>query len=110
MSERKGIRKKFRTEVIFIANGNFHFGYSKDLSPDDIFIETSEIYPVGTELLIDFYLPGAPHKFKLKGRVMRIVEKPTNSEKRGMGIEFVNTSEFQKKLIRNFVERDSYQI
>jgi uncharacterized protein (TIGR02266 family) len=110
MSERKGIRKKFRTEVIFIANGNFHFGYSKDLSPDDIFIETTEIYPVGTELLLDFYLHGAPHKFKLKGRVMRIVEKPTNSEKRGMGIEFVNTSEFQKKLIRNFVERDSYQI
>lgn len=109
MNMRKGRRKKFRTEVIFIANGNFHFGYSKDLSPDDIFIETTEIYPVGTELYIDFYLPGAPHKFKLKGKVMRIVEKPTNSEKKGMGIEFLDTSEFQKNLLRSFVERDAYQ-
>ncbi len=107
--ERKGIRKKFRTEVIFIANGNFHFGYSKDLSINDIFVETSEVYPVGTELLIDFYLPGAPQKFKLKGKVMRVVEKPTNSEKIGMGIEFVNTSEFQKNLLRKFVE-NIYQV
>jgi uncharacterized protein (TIGR02266 family) len=110
MSERKGIRKKFRTEVIFIANGNFHFGYSKDLSENDIFIETTEIYPIGTELLIDFYLPGAPQKFKLKGRVMRVVEKPGNGGKKGMGIEFINTSDFQKNLLHNFVERDNYQI
>lgn len=106
MSERKGIRRKLRTEVIFIANGTFHYGYSKDLSVEDIFIETKEIYPVGTELFIDFYLPGAPQKFKLKGRVRSVVETPSATEKPGMGVEFVNTSEFQRKILHRFVERE----
>lgn len=108
MGERKGLRRRLKTEVIFIANGNFHFGYSRDLSVQDIFVETSEIYPIGTELLIDFYLPNAPRKFKLKGKVTRVVEMHTNSEKRGMGIEFINTSEVQKNLLCNFVEKDRY--
>lgn len=102
MEGRKARRKKLTTEVIFIANGSFHYGYSRDISAKDIFVETHDVYPAGTELLIDFYLPGAPIKFKVKGRVVRI-EKGDDGKKSGMGIEFIEVSPYQKSYLERYI-------
>lgn len=101
MKGRKGKRKKMVTEVIFIANGSFHYGYSRDISVRDIFVETHDLYPAGTELLIDFYLPSAPIKFKVKGKVVRV--ERNDKVKCGMGIEFVEVSSYQRKYLERYI-------
>ncbi|MFB3819693.1 MAG: response regulator, partial [Candidatus Methylomirabilales bacterium] len=49
---------------------SFRAGRSLDVSARGMFLRTSQVFPVGEDLLVRFSLPGVAHPFKALGRVV----------------------------------------
>ncbi len=68
-------------------------GYSRDLSPSGIFVQTSVPIEIGMRCAFNFPLPGLDGRVHVIGRIVRTVEPETCAEARevripGMGVEF----------------------
>jgi Tfp pilus assembly protein PilZ len=96
-------RIELRLEVDYIANGAFYTGFTKYLSPAGLFITTTEITTPGEIIFIDMYLPNYRHKLKLKGRVLRALEYPSDDTPPGMEVEFIELKEHLKDVIAQFL-------
>ncbi|HEY4716962.1 MAG TPA: PilZ domain-containing protein [bacterium] len=103
MDRRKHKRKTASIEVEYIADGSFFTGFSKDISTGGIFIITSNIFKPGEKIFVDFYLPGVKHKFKLNGKVVKIVEFSNDGSVPGMEVEFFDMREDIKDILESFV-------
>ena len=68
-------------------------GYTRDLSPSGIFVQTAAPIDIGMRCALTFNLPGADDRIHVIGRVVRTVPAETVFESRevripGMGVEF----------------------
>ncbi|MBI3086381.1 MAG: TIGR02266 family protein, partial [candidate division NC10 bacterium] len=82
----------------------FRGGHCFDLSARGIFLRTSEVFPVGEDLLLRFKLPGVAHPFRTAGRV--VWSSPTDTPKglpAGMGIQFLDLSEEERGTLERFI-------
>ncbi|MEK6717072.1 MAG: response regulator [candidate division NC10 bacterium] len=82
----------------------FRGGQCFDLSARGIFLRTSEVFPVGEDLLLRFKLPGVAHPFRTAGRV--VWSSPTDTPKglpAGMGIQFLDLSEEERGTLERFI-------
>ena len=82
----------------------FTVSRSFDLSPRGIFLCTTQILPVGEDILVRFKLPGVAYAFKVVGRV--IWSSPTDTPQgfpAGMGIQFLDLAAEEQAAIERYV-------
>jgi uncharacterized protein (TIGR02266 family) len=89
------VKIKLRTYDDFINT------YVTDISAGGVFIATSNLYEVGDELDIEFYLEQQnTYFFKVQGFVVRLSQQPI-----GMGIKFTKIEESSQNLLEQLLER-----
>ena len=98
-------RVKLITKVTNVAGDFFHYYYSRDLSLGGIFLETREPFPVGTQVNLEFPLPGIARRVAVRGKVVRMVasEEKDPSVVPGMGIQFSSIDEETQGMLAEFV-------
>ena len=95
------IKKGIKSEVL--SEEYASFSSTVDLSKGGIFISTPEPLSNGSEVSMSIHIPGQG-EVEVKGIVRWVREDETDSEKAGMGIEFVNVSGDLKKKLDEFIE------
>jgi len=84
-------RVPLEVPVFFDAAESLLVGYSRDLSPSGIFVQTSAPIDIGMRCALTFPLPGQRSKVHVIGRVVRAVPPEIGEERvriPGMGVEF----------------------
>jgi diguanylate cyclase (GGDEF)-like protein len=86
-------RVPLEVPVFFEGAESLLVGYTRDLSPSGIFVQTSVPIEIGMRCALAFSLPGRDSKVHVIGRVVRSVPpemSPESAETRvpGMGVEF----------------------
>jgi type IV pilus assembly protein PilZ len=72
--------------------------FTRDINEGGLFIETAKPRPAGTEVRMQFHLPGSDEILQTIGRVVRITPGDEESPP-GMGIEFDDlTTEDRQKI------------
>jgi uncharacterized protein (TIGR02266 family) len=77
--------------------------FTRDINAGGLFIETEKLVPAGTEVSMQFNLPGSNEVLQTIGRVVRVSNGPSVSVGAcsGMGVEFDElTSEDRLKIDR----------
>jgi uncharacterized protein (TIGR02266 family) len=83
--------------------------YALNISGGGLFITTTNTFPLGTELLLRFSLPGIDKMFEIKGEVVWVRNYSDGDNKLpGMGIKFKDidkeTQEFIIKYVNNKIK------
>ena len=105
---RKFSRKEIKVELKCLEGGSFSTCFTRNISANGIFAESKKPFPLGSEVYLDFFLPGIYDKFKLKGKVIRrITEKEAKSDGHvpGAGIEFIEISRYHQEEIDKFIKK-----
>jgi len=80
----------------------------QNISRTGIFIETRELLPIGSSVLLSFVLPDAPRLITVRGEVVcanRTLRHKRSSTLTGMGIRFAEINPEDEKLISAFIEK-----
>ena len=103
-SERR-VRKRFRFEVAITFGSQSHFfeGKTQNLSEGGVFIATTELKPIGTELDLTIELPPPFPSVWTRGEVRWIGEAGHDNTPLGMGVQFRMISEESLDTIRQFL-------
>lgn len=92
-------------EVQYRTKGSFLVSYSLNLSKGGIFLETSDLYPIGTELTVRFEVPGNDRPIETSARVMWVRRKTSEEGlPPGLGLQFHMLEENIGKIIDNLVQ------
>ncbi|MFC1812484.1 PilZ domain-containing protein [Thermodesulfobacteriota bacterium] len=95
--DRKYARKACLINVDYAVGGRAFSNYIQDISTTGVFIETSESFPAGQELLMTFSFPDREDSFRIDGEITRITSE-------GIGVRFNYQSQIQKDVIEGLVE------
>ena len=69
-----------------------------------MFLRTTQVYPVGEDILVRFNLPGVAHPFKTVGRVMWSSSVDTSQGlPAGMGIQFLDLEGQEQGVVEQYV-------
>jgi uncharacterized protein (TIGR02266 family) len=100
----KTVRPTVRVPVVVESGGEIRPGASVDLSLGGMFVETSHLLPPGTEVLLEFTLPGTQMPVLVRAEVAWLNEAKAKIKKNlpvGMGLQFTKvTPEAQSALGR----------
>lgn len=77
-----------------------YFQHSSNLSEGGLFIEQTIPHPVGTQVEIEFTLPGDGEPIRVLAEIVNALE---DEERLGMGMKFMNLSHEQAARIRRFI-------
>jgi len=88
--------------VSYRRDRDFIHEFAEDIGEGGTFIRTSQLFPVGTEVECRLKPPGYLLGIKLRGRVAWLKE---TGRPKGMGVEFLFTSERQRKKVRDLVKK-----
>lgn len=105
---RKFPRKEIKVELNCLEGGSFSTCFTQNISANGLFAESNKPFPLGSDVYLDFFLPGIRDKFKLKGQVIRrITEKQAKKDGYvpGTGIEFIEISQSNQDEINKFVKK-----
>ena len=97
--------------VAYRSVGSFLTDWATNISRGGLFINTRKPLPVGTSVKILVQLPGASFPFQLGGRVTRVTEYDNRANMvPGMGVEFTEVNDDQRREIEAFVDRLKTQL
>ncbi|MGB9600690.1 MAG: TIGR02266 family protein [Myxococcota bacterium] len=89
-------------------NKDVFFGYAKNISAGGLFVPTVNPKPVGERFKLKFTLPNSNHEIVVLAEVVWNRTFSNSSEfEPGMGIKFVEISNEDASLIREFVNSES---
>ncbi len=96
-------RVKVAAEVGLYSDSNFYTGFTEDVSEGGLFVATYDLLPIGTQLDLEFGLPGGT-EFQVRGEV-RWIRDPIMSDEAfpGMGVQFIDLTSEDKIFIQEFV-------
>jgi uncharacterized protein (TIGR02266 family) len=103
-AKRTSPRLGIQVPVEFVSLKEVKTARSLDVSGRGMFVRTTQVYPVGEEVLVRFGLPGVGRPFKLTGKVMW--SSPTDTPQglpAGMGIQFVDLEGQEQGMIEQYV-------
>jgi uncharacterized protein (TIGR02266 family) len=103
-AKRTSPRLGIQVPVEFVSLKEVKTARSLDVSGRGMFVRTTQVYPVGEEVLVRFGLPGVGRPFKLTGKVMW--SSPTDTPQglpAGMGIQFVDLDGQEQGTIEQYV-------
>ncbi len=94
----------------FVSGDSPRVYYIRDVSSSGLFIESVDLYKVGTTLKLLFPIVGTDKTVQTMGKVVRLVEPAMGDEyiTPGMGIEFSNMPFENSVLIENYVVNIKY--
>ncbi len=96
--DRKRPRKPCLITVDYAVEERAFSNYIQDISPTGVFIETSESFPVGQEIIMSFSFPEREDSFKISGEITRITPE-------GIGVKFKYESQVLQEVIEDFVAK-----
>jgi uncharacterized protein (TIGR02266 family) len=103
---RKTPRTPIALQVNYHAVDNFLRDFADDLSTGGMFIATREPPEPGTQLILEFMLPGHKYPIRVKAEVMWSRTKLTTiGQLRGMGVKFIDLSASAKDKINAIVKK-----
>lgn len=103
-AKRASPRLGIQVQVEFASLKDFRAARSLDISGRGMFLRTTQVYPVGEEIVVRFGLPGVARPFKAIGRVMW--SSPTDTLQglpAGMGVQFVDVDGQGQSVIEQYV-------
>jgi uncharacterized protein (TIGR02266 family) len=103
-AKRNSPRLGIQVPAEFQSLKTFRAGRTLDVSARGMFLRTTEVFPVGEDLLVRFNLPGVAHPFKAIGRV--VWSSPTDTPQgvpAGMGVQFVDLDATEQGLVEQYV-------
>lgn len=97
-------RVKMSASIDMASDSNFYGGFSTDISAGGVFVATVYALPVGAEVDLSFTLPSGA-KIEVHGAVRwtREVNDKIPDSFPGVGIQFINLNERDRKAIEQFV-------
>jgi uncharacterized protein (TIGR02266 family) len=96
-SMRENPRKPCLINANYKIQGQAFKSYILDISIGGVFIETSEKFPIGKEMMLKFSLPNHPQPFTLTGKIAW-------TSSRGVGLRFDDVTTQQGDMLKSFVE------
>ncbi|MFH1018281.1 MAG: TIGR02266 family protein [Pseudomonadota bacterium] len=100
-----------RVLVDFESSDAYFYDYSNNLSEGGIFIATDRILPMDTPVTLRFTLPNIDRVFQANGKVAWVFEPsagdegpPTDVLGKGMGVQFHDMDEKDRKLVRDYIQ------
>ena len=103
-AKRAAPRLGIRVPVEFASLKDFKTARSLDISARGMFLRTSQVHPVGEEVVLRFRLPGVARPFKVVGRVTW--SSPTDAPQglpAGMGVQFLDLEGQEQGVIERYV-------
>ena len=103
-AKRASPRLGIQVPVEFQSLKTFRTARSLDVSAKGMFLRTSQVYPVGEDILVRFNLPGLAHPFKTVARV--VWSSPTDTPQglpAGMGVQFLDLETQEQGAVEQYV-------
>jgi uncharacterized protein (TIGR02266 family) len=103
-AKRASPRLGIQIPVEFVSVKDLKTARSLDVSARGMFLRTSQVYPVGEEVVVRFSLPGVSRSFKALGRVAW--SSPTDTPQglpAGMGVQFLDLEGQEQGVIEQYV-------
>jgi len=94
---RRHTRKPFITVVDFASQGRAYREFVQDISGSGVYIQTSESFSVGQDVVLTFAFPDSQKHVKITGRIVRVAD-------RGIGVQFDMRSFRDKLPIRSLLK------
>ena len=76
--------------------------FARNINEGGLFVETDTPHPVGTEVHLQFHVPGAEEPLRVVGRIVRRSGEHRN-EPKGIGIEFDDLDRQARQRINQLV-------
>ena len=89
LNRRRHDRQPIELHLVYASNELEIEAISRDLSESGVFVCSTVLDPVGTECELTILVDGGP-PIKCAGIVRRVVERETEAEPIGLGVEFMN--------------------
>jgi uncharacterized protein (TIGR02266 family) len=103
-AKRASPRLGIQIPVEFQSLKAFRAARSLDVSARGIFLRTTQVYPVGEDILVRFNLPGVAHPFKAIGRVVWSSAVDTSQGlPAGMGVHFLDMEGQEQGIVEQYV-------
>ncbi len=102
---RKTHRTPIAIQVNYHAVDNFLRNFVDDLSTGGMFIATQEPFEPGTQLILEFMLPGHNYPIRVKAEVMWNRTRTSTNQIRGMGVKFIDLSASAEDKINAIVKK-----
>jgi Tfp pilus assembly protein PilZ len=97
--ERRGkARKECVIPVDYAIQNRIIKSTIRNISGKGVFLATREPLRIGTQIAMNFALPGFTDTFKVNGEIVRV----TNV---GAGVKFIGLTKYQEEMIDQLVER-----
>ena len=108
----RGSEPRFEVRLLIyygLEPQNLRADYSINLSSGGVYLETTDVLPVDTNLFIMFKLPGNDTVIKCNSRVAWTLDigsfkKPSLPS--GMGLQFINYTKDTLRAIRDFIDNN----
>jgi uncharacterized protein (TIGR02266 family) len=103
--QRKTPRTSTVIQVDYHTADSFFRDFVDNVSTGGMFIATPKPLEPGTQLRLEFLLPGFNYPIRVKAEVMWNRDKSSVNQRRGMGVKFENLSPNAKDKINTIVKR-----
>lgn len=98
--------------ITMSGDNNFYVGLSENISEGGIFIATHRHLPIGTQLVLTFFLPNATEQLSVRGAVQWLRgpeateadDDELSAVKTGMGVQFDELDHRASAVIRAFIQ------
>jgi uncharacterized protein (TIGR02266 family) len=99
---RRALRAELIVRVDYSTVDELFSEFTRDINDGGLFIETEKLKPAGTEVTMQFNLPGSGEVVQTVGRVVHISSGDEFAPS-GMGIEFDDISEADRNKINGLI-------
>lgn len=100
---RKAITVEFRVRDAEEPQGGELLFDTADISEGGAFLASDLLLEPGDELEVDFALPNCDRAITAKAKVVWVTRRPDTKGQAGMGLEFTDLEEADRKAITDFV-------
>lgn len=104
VERRRSPRAPAVVRVDYTAVDTFFSEFSRNINEGGLFIETENPHPPGTQISLQFHLPGSNDPVKAEGRVAWSTGA-SEGEPPGMGIEFEQLDPESRERINELIRR-----
>lgn len=95
--KRKYDRKDFIRIIDYTVGERYYRDFIQDISEGGLFIDTSNQFSVGQEILMTFVSPDYQKPFKINGKII-------HTQTDGIGVKFKIESQVQESVLNSFVK------
>ncbi|MCK5808699.1 TIGR02266 family protein [bacterium] len=104
-NDRVAQRVSIELEVTTQGQHNFFHGMTEDVSQGGLFVATTQLYPIGTNVEIVLRLDGSALQIKAEVVWVRDIPQSEGDTPRGMGLHFSNIEDGDLQKIRQFLHK-----